>query len=307
MAIVIRPLTTLDECKHFQEVERLIWGSDDESLVPLHVLVTVGRNGGIVLGAFADDGPAELGGMVGIVLGWHGVGIPPGALHPRLKLCSHMAGVLPPWQRQRVGIELKLEQRKAQLAQGLTDWMTWTYDPLLRTNAAFNIHRLGASCCTYLRNIYGEMTDALNAGSGPSDRCQVDWWLNSERVASRIAHNENVHSPQGRQSVQHLPGDLQVLPTAVDGEFRRPLGGDLRLDGGPLAVPLPDDIAAIRRQQPALALEWRFFVRAALEQAFAAGYTIVDCVHVAQRDWCYILTAQPENQQQLTPVDRGMD
>lgn len=307
MAIVIRPLTTLEDCRHFQEVERLIWGSDDESLVPLHVLVTVGRNGGIVLGAFADDGPADIGGMVGIVLGWHGVGIPPGALHPRLKLCSHMAGVLPQWQRQRVGIELKLAQRKAQLAQGITDWMTWTYDPLLRTNAVFNIHRLGAGCRTYLRNIYGEMTDALNAGSGPSDRCQVDWWLNSERVVDRVAHYEGTHSPQGDRRADHLTSGLQVLQTVVAGEFRRPLESDLRLDGGPIAVPLPDDITAIRRQQPALALEWRYFVRAKLEQAFAAGYTIVDCAHVAQHDWCYILTAPAEHHGPLVSASRGID
>ena len=84
-----------------------------------------------------------------------------------------MAGVLPAWQGQGLGLALKLAQRQAILEQGLTDWVTWTYDPLQRTNAVFNIHRLGAVCNTYKANWYGEMRDGLNAGT-PSDRCQVD-------------------------------------------------------------------------------------------------------------------------------------
>ena len=40
-------------------------------------------------------------------------------------------------------LQLKLAQRQAILDQGLTDWVTWTYDPLYRRNAVFNIHRSG--------------------------------------------------------------------------------------------------------------------------------------------------------------------
>jgi predicted GNAT superfamily acetyltransferase len=299
MTIDIRPIKTLDECKAFQDVERLVWGSDDESVMPIHVLVTISRNGGVLLGAYADDGPPEIGGMVGIVLGWYGVGVPPGEQTPRLKLCSHMAGVLPQWQRQHVGIQLKLAQRAETLAQGFTDWITWTYDPLLRANAVFNIHRLGATCQTYIRNIYGEMTDALNAGSGPSDRCQVDWRLNSERVRNRVAHYTAPGAsapPIAQERLAHLrvlPTHLRVLPTRPRGDFCAPVDVAPIFDGAPLAVPLPDDILTIRRRDPDLALEWRFYVRATLEQAFAAGYTIVDCLHVAQADWCYILSPAP--------------
>lgn len=289
MTIDIRPIKTLDECKAFQDVERLVWGSDDESVMPTHVLVTISRNGGVLLGAYAADGPTETGGMVGMVLGWYGVGAPVGEQTPRLKLCSHMAGVLPQWQRQHVGIQLKLAQRAETLAQGFTDWITWTYDPLLRANAVFNIHRLGATCQTYIRNIYGEMTDALNAGSGPSDRCQVDWRLNSERTISRVAHYTLPNTSAPPITHEPLP-HLRLLPTRPSGELRAPVDTAPVFDGAPLAVPLPDDILTLRRRDPALALEWRFYVRAMLEQAFAAGYAVVDCLHVAQADWCYILS-----------------
>ena len=175
-----------------------------------------------IVATFADDGPVETGGMVGLCFWWPGIGTPttPGADvqksaqrrqegHGVPKMCSHMAGVLPAWQGTGVGLQLKLAQREAILAQGFTDWVTWTYDPLLRTNAVFNIRRLGAVCSTYKSNWYGVMLDGLNAGT-PSDRCQVDWWLNSQRVTGRVAGEAG-----RRDATKHtaLPAELQIMPT----------------------------------------------------------------------------------------------
>lgn len=318
MPIVIRPVQTLEECDAFQRVEQRVWGSDEESIVPAHVLVTLMHNGGLVMGAWADDGPADTGGMVGIVAGWLGADVPPGSpaqTPARLKFCSHMAGVLPQWQRQRVGLRLKLAQLDWVRAQGLTDWVTWTFDPLQRANAVFNIHRLGATCSTYLRNLYGEMTDMLNAG-GPSDRCQVDWWINSPRVraaadraaahlaaadaAERVgaahaaAGAPGVHAPALVHDAQRFPG-LQVLHSRPLGPFRAPPDGQAQLNGAPIALPIPDDIGALRRADRTLSLRWRAWLRAELERAFAAEYSVVDCLHVAGRDWCYILTPDKPN------------
>ena len=298
MSIEIRLLKTLEECDQFQKVERLIWGGDDEGIVPTHVLITLARNGGLVMGAFAPDGPLQTGGLVGIVAGWLGSAIPPGESVARVKFCSHMAGVLPGWQRRHVGMRLKLAQRDWVLEHGFTDWMTWTYDPLYRANGVFNIHRLGAVSRTYIRDLYGEMTDVLNAG-GPSDRCQVDWWLRSERATSAVARaSESGAQPQvatmppvltaNNHAAARYPG-LRVLGARSCGTFRQPLGETFVADGRPVAVPIPDDIAALRRHDRALALEWRYYVRSVLEEAYAAGYVMVDCVHIAGQDWCYVL------------------
>lgn len=301
MTITIRPLTTLEECAHFQKVEQLIWGSDEESLLPTHVLITLAQNGGLVMAAFAPDGPAVTGGMVGIVGGWLGSGhssdSPPGS-PVRLKFCSHMAGVLPGWQRQHVGLRLKLAQREWVLAQGLTDWITWTYDPLYRPNAVFNIHRLGATCSTYVRDLYGEMADVLNAG-GPSDRFKVDWWAESPRVMDAVTRAATVlaephparPAPAHMTAQERFPG-LHVLQSRPAGEFRAPPEDALPLDGAPLALPLPDDIAALRRADRALSLAWRHTLRAQMEAAFAAGYEVVDCLHLGREDWCYVLTRE---------------
>jgi predicted GNAT superfamily acetyltransferase len=289
--ISIRPIVDLEGCRYLQEVHRRIWASADDDIVPLHVLITMAKNGGLLLGAYAPDGPPEIGGMVGFVFGW--LGAAPGRDGaPRLKHCSHIAGVLPAWQGRGVGVRLKLAQRQSILEQGVTDWATWTYDPLYRVNGALNIHRLGAICTTYLRNVYGEMPDALNAGV-PTDRCQVDWYLRGPRV---------LHALSERRS--DPPWDLaavQVLPTSqTTGDLPAPGAYLLRLDGTPVALPLPDDVGAIRRRDGALLLEWRLFLRDVLERAFAAGYALVDCVRLPG-GWHYVLVSQKEFETSRSP------
>jgi predicted GNAT superfamily acetyltransferase len=314
--ITLRAVTTIEEVEYFQELERLIWQSPPEDVVPIHVAITVIRNGGGLIAAFDEAGPPETGGMVGLTFWFPGLGVPTteawrfgerergrrgdnaplslspslplssSAPHPSslLKMCSHMAGVLPAWQGRGLGARLKLAQREAILAQGMTDWVTWTYDPLFRVNAVLNIHRLGAVCNTYKRDWYGVMKDGLNAGV-PSDRCQVDWWLASAHVGGRIARGEGRREP-----FNALPDDLQVLPTvARETAFRAPVDVEPILDGRPIAVPIPDDIAAIRRSDAGLGMAWRLTMRHHLEQAFAAGYVMTDCLHIDGAGWHYLL------------------
>ena len=52
--------------------------------------------------------------------------------------------------------------------------MTWTFDPLVRRNAWFNIDVLGAQVHEYLVDFYGPIDDAINAGD-ESDRLLVAW------------------------------------------------------------------------------------------------------------------------------------
>ena len=284
MSITIRPITTAVEAEHFQEIERRVWLAPELDVMPTHVLITVALNGGGVIGAYADDGPPDLNGLVGVALWWLGVGRHPVTGQEQVKACSHMAGVLPAWQGQRVGLRLKLAQREMILTQGVTDWVTWTYDPLYRANGVFNIRRLGATCNTYKRDIYGAMQDALNRGV-PSDRCQVDWLLNSPHVLRDMDSHR-------RRSDWH-PDDLHVLPsTARDDGLDAPVDVTPPLDGTPVAVPLPDNIATIRARDAKLSMAWRLYQRTVLEAAFGAGYAMVDCVQLPGRGWHYVLVRE---------------
>ncbi|MEZ4862348.1 MAG: hypothetical protein R3C14_13615 [Caldilineaceae bacterium] len=277
-------LKTFEGCALFQELVRRVWGGDEDDTIPMHVLVTIAKSGGGVLGAFAADGPPEIQGMVGAALWWIGTDKPKGQSKPILKISSHMAGVLPEWQSKGVGAQLKLAQRDYVLQQGLTEWITWTYDPLYRPNGVFNIHRLGATCNTYYRNLYGELNDDLNRGT-PSDRCQVDWWLRSERVLAAV---EGKGSRADSSSVD-LASLHRLSTAAAPNGFRQPGAVTVPATGAPLAVPIPDDIGAIRRTDPALGHAWRLYIREIFEAAFAKGYIMVDCVNLAEHGWHYIL------------------
>jgi len=170
------------------------------------------------------------------------------------------------------------------LEQGLTDRITWTYDPLYLANGVLNIHRLGAYCNTYFCNVYGDMQDALNRGV-PSDRCQVDWMLHSARVVQAAT----ARPPK----IDWLAQPLHVLPTApAADDFRQPVDQPIDLDGMPLAMPIPHDIGAIRRADSALSLAWRLYTRQVLQQAFGSQYSMVDCVDLSHHGWHYILATQ---------------
>lgn len=278
--ITLRVGKSAEEAEQFVALQQLVWGSDPLDVVPNHVTVTVLKNGGALLGAYDEAGPAETGGMVGAAFWWLGQDQRTVDGPTQLKICSHMAGVLPAWQGRGVGLLLKLKQRELVLAQGLTDWISWTYDPLQRVNGVFNLHRLGATCHRYYRNVYGTMQDQLNAGM-PSDRFQVDWDLTSERVHAAIA---DPRPPQAEFTGQ-------ILPTATTTTgLLAPVDQPPQLDGSPVAVPIPADINGTRRQDPALGLAWRLYSRGIFEQAFAAGYSATDCLQLGNGQWYYVLT-----------------
>ena len=88
-------------------------------------------------------------------------------------LHSHITGILPGVRRTGLGRAMKLHQRAWAAEHGLA-WVTWTFDPLVRRNAWFNIGVLGAEVHEYLVDFYGPIDDAINAGD-ESDRLLVAW------------------------------------------------------------------------------------------------------------------------------------
>jgi len=260
----IQLLETPDEMSAVEALQRAVWPGSETDIVPAHLLITAVHNGGLVLGA-VDDGQ-----LVGFVFGFPGIESTPDG--PRPKHCSHMAGVLPSHRDRGLGFALKRAQWQMVRHQGL-DHVTWTYDLLLSRNAYLNISRLGAVCSTYRRSEYGEMRDGLNAGL-PSDRFQVDWWLNTNRVERRLSKRarpaltlrgltrlglhplyEPHHGPDG------LPRPPEHVP---------PMQDQL------LAAEIPADFTAMKAIDLALARDWRFFAREFFETAFARGYIVTD-------------------------------
>ncbi|MER3467266.1 MAG: hypothetical protein C4312_01280, partial [Thermoflexus sp.] len=178
---------------------------------------------------------------------------------------------LPEWQDKGIGYRLKRAQREAVRNQGLR-LITWTYDPLESRNAYFNIAKLGAVCNTYLRNAYGELHDALNRGL-PTDRFQVDWYIASRRVATRLSQGHYALS----RALFEQAGAVLVNPCRFD-ERGLPIPPEAFAtpDVAFWLVEIPHRFQEVKRQDPGLARAWRFHTRELFETAFALGYLVVD-------------------------------
>jgi predicted GNAT superfamily acetyltransferase len=90
---------------------------------------------------------------------------------------SHQVGVQAGIRGGGVGYALKLAQRALCLRHGVTE-MRWTYDPMLFSNARFNLVRLGARVVDVLPHCYGDRRDAFNTGER-TDRLEVSWRLDA--------------------------------------------------------------------------------------------------------------------------------
>ena len=262
----IRILETLEEMSAVEALQREVWPGSETDVVPAHLLITVVHNGGVVIGAFAD------GKLVGFVFGFPGLEFTPDG--PRPKHCSHMAGVLPGHRDSGIGFALKRAQWQMVRHQSL-DHVTWTYDPLLSRNAYLNIARLGAVCSTYRRSEYGDMRDDMNAGL-PSDRFQVDWWINTKRVERRLGKHA-----RPTLKLSHLARvgirPFYTLETG-QGNLVRPPDHVPALEGQLLAAEVPSDFMALKAADFSMARAWRFFTREFFESAFARGYIVTDFV-----------------------------
>ncbi len=227
--VVVRELAGATECSAAAELLGKIWGTGANSApITSDVLTSLRYAGGCLLGAFHG------GALTGITVGVAGR---PGSA----SLYSLIAGVDEAYAGRGVGRALKQAQRAWALAAGALQ-MAWTFDPLIRRNAHFNLTRLGARVTGYLPDFYPPMYDGLNRGD-LTDRLMVTWDL--------------VHPTPGTVD----PGTVDpgtVYPGTV-------------YPGAVRTVRVPPDIEAIRAADPELALRWRLGVREQMLALFAAG------------------------------------
>jgi predicted GNAT superfamily acetyltransferase len=248
----IEQLTTVAQMRRVERLQMEIWGMGEAGAIPFPFLVASVHNGGRVLGAYEGDE------MIGFAYGF------PATRDGQLIFYSHMAGVLPQAQRHAVGYALKLAQRELALREGYRR-MSWTFDPVQSVNAYFNLGKLGVEATRYFVNYYGDMIDELNRGL-PSDRLEVDWFLDTRRVADRIA---------GRRSecaVDRLPLVLEAA-----GDEPRRIAKTLP-DADVLRMEIPPSIAAVRERSLDSAIAWRLATRDVFLAAFDRGYVAGDFV-----------------------------
>ena len=159
-AVRIVPASTPDELDQLRRTMEGIWGP--EIVPPRNLLRGMAISGNCLLVAWRNSDP------VGFALGWLGWGV---GIH----FHSHQVGVVAPERGGGVGYALKLAQRALCLDHGVAE-MRWTFDPMLLSNARFNLGRLGAMIVDFLPHCYGDRRDAFNTGD-TTDRVEVSWRL----------------------------------------------------------------------------------------------------------------------------------
>ncbi|WP_240907010.1 hypothetical protein [Paludisphaera rhizosphaerae] len=259
--VVLRRAETPAEYFACQEAQRKAWGiTEDGYVIPVATMVGANLHGGLVLGAFQEDGSAVAMSFAFL-----------GKVEGRLCLYSQLTGVVPGKQSLGLGREVKLLQRDFARAEGIPV-IAWAFDPLQSGNARFNLAKLGARVRKYVDDMYGPRTDALNAGV-PTDRVIAEWEV--EEDLKPIAD----------------PGGAPSLIAVRDGRpeaVAAPAGDRLWL-------PIPRDAAALRKTDHQAAEAWRKAVRQAMTSAFAAGYEAAGFVRDDENRCGYILQPRSDD------------
>lgn len=236
-------MVAVKELHEIAELERVfalfgdIWQFDPGGEpISVELMRAFGHAGNYVAGAF--DGERLVGASVGFLAAGD-------ALH------SHITGAS---TGQGIGFALKLHQRQWALDRGLTR-ITWTYDPLVRRNAHFNLAKLGARPEEYLPCFYGVMEDAINQGD-ESDRMLAVWELEAPHVLAAVRREPYPRDLTGAEVVLADDGGRPVF---------RPSGAATVL------VAVPADVEGLRRVDPGTAKSWRHAVRDVLGGMLAEG------------------------------------
>jgi len=221
--IVIRELVTIPDQNMGLDLFDAIWpipGGGRE--IPENLMQAFVHNGSYFVGAFSRDE------ILGATFGFIGIN---GGTH----LHSHMSAVVPNNRDLGIGALMKKHQFNWALERKIP-FISWTFDPLVKRNARFNISKLGVELSDYFPDFYGPMTDLVNAGDA-SDRLMVKWQVSSS-------------GPQ-------------------------PLNDFLEIPKGAINIAIPLDIVALRAKSAQEAMTERIRVREEFLTAFDSGYKVI--------------------------------
>lgn len=273
-AFTIRPLRTDSDFHAFEALQKETWGQQLEEVVTASLAKIVQKIGGIVAGAFDENGA-----MLGMIFGFTGYrdGRP---IH-----WSHMLAVKETARDRGIGRSLKIYQRDELLKIGITE-VYWTYDPLVARNAHLNFNHFGVEATEYVPDMYGPGDDSeLFRGLG-TDRFIALWRIASDRVVNAIAGKSPVN-----------PGAFESADVSVG----RADAGDANSEPLPwkaikeprVRIEIPADIHRVRSVSAKAAARWREQTRAAFQFYFANGYQVRAFYREESSGRCFYVLESP--------------
>ena len=242
--LVIRELTTVAEFDAAVTMFCKVWSADSAvDLVNASTLRAWSMSDNYVVGVYLGD--ELVGGAV--------------AFRGDKHIHSHLMGVLPDLQGRGLGGMLK-EHQLRWARQRDFHTIRWTFDPLVRRNAHFNLWKLGATVLSYEKNLYGSLQDGINDGE-ETDRLLLEWTDGESGIRP--------HPPSAAELLDRpVPADFE---NRVVDEAEAALRSD---DGSIMLVATPEDIEGMRVTDHKSALQWRTAVRDAFERARKANYQV---------------------------------
>jgi predicted GNAT superfamily acetyltransferase len=263
--IAVREVAELPDLVAIRQLFDTLWSADptNPSVTP-ELLRAYAHTGQYVV--VADDLTRPDRPIVAASVGF--LAAPPGvALH------SHVTGVMLSGRGRSLGFALKAHQRAWALRHGLRE-ITWTFDPLIRRNAWFNLAKLGAQARRYLVDFYGSMSDGVNAGDA-SDRLYLAWPLQDARVRAALTAGPLVVD----LAAERAAGAVEVLAVQGPDEPDAPSVAP-RLSWPPpsgartVLAQVPRDHEMLRHRDPGLGLAWREAMRTVLGEALSGGWSV---------------------------------
>ena len=216
----IRLATSLADMELVRATADRIWGAGTGNMVSADYLMALSHAGGYIAGAFTTtDSPDQT--MVACSFGMLARHRQDWCLH------SHITGVIPERQNSGLGQRLKYHQYAWAQQAGLSA-ITWTFDPLVRRNAWFNLQCLGARAVEFHIDFYGPLNDDIN-GDDETDRLLARWDI------------DPANGPSSRS-------EQVIAPTML--------------------IETPADIVSLRASDPNAARAWRLTMRQQLAHAF---------------------------------------
>lgn len=191
--VEIRPLHAAAQMHAASALLSEVWGGDRTGM-PANLLRALAHAGNYAVGVY--DGERMIGASVGFL-----------ATPEDLSLHSHITGIRAAFRGQGLGRMLKQHQREWALARGIGR-ITWTFDPLVARNAAFNLRVVGARVGEYYVDHYGAMDDGVNRGD-ETDRIFAVWDLDAPSVPPR---------EQDIVTTVEVPADIELLRREAPGE-----------------------------------------------------------------------------------------
>jgi chorismate synthase len=219
------------------QLQKAVWGSEPDDVLPSWRFVVAPRTGGELLIARAGDE------LVGFAL------CSPGVEGHETYLYLDLLGVHPSHRHARVGEQLMRTLVDTALKRAVLK-VRWTFDPLEGANANLYLAKLGARGIRFLPNLYGSMARAGQQGER-SDRLLAELDLMTRLSGERMR--------QPRPQLVLLPSATlpDVLPSRI-------------------ALAIPASYAKLRVSHPEPMRAVRLGTGRILEQLFAAGFAITD-------------------------------